>query len=103
MSDEIKTLVIDDAKYETRHTSKFERRKPYVAPDPRQLFSTIPGAILEVNVRVGQKVKWGDTLLILEAMKMSNAVCASQDGIVKTIHVRAGDRVQKRHLLLELE
>ncbi len=103
MSDEFKTLVIDDTSYETRHTSKFERRKPYVAPDPRQLLSFIPGVIVEVQAHVGQKVKWGDAILILEAMKMKNAVCAPRDGTIKKIYVKAGDRVQKRQLLLEYE
>ncbi|MCZ7554823.1 MAG: acetyl-CoA carboxylase biotin carboxyl carrier protein subunit [Bacteroidia bacterium] len=103
MSDELKTLTIDDTRYETRHTLKFERRKPYVVPDPRQLLSFIPGVVVDVIVTQGQRVKWGDTLLILEAMKMKNSVSAPSDGVVKRILVRQGDRVQKHQLLIEFE
>lgn len=103
MSDELKILTIDDTRYETRHTLKFERRKPYVAPDPKQLLSFIPGVVVDVTAKQGQRVKWGDTLLVLEAMKMKNSVSAPSDGIIKRILVQAGDRVQKHQLLIEFE
>ncbi len=103
MNDELKTLIIDDTRYETKHTTKFDRRKPYVAPNPKQLLAVIPGVIVEVRIREGQTVQWGETLLALEAMKMNNAVCALHDGKVKRIHVKTGDRVQKHQLLVEFE
>jgi biotin carboxyl carrier protein len=103
MNDELKALTIDDTRYETRHTLKFERRKPYVAPDPKQLLSFIPGVIVEVKVKPGQRVKWGETLMVLEAMKMNNSIVALHDGTVKNILVQTGDRVQKHQLLLEFE
>jgi pyruvate carboxylase len=103
MSDELNVLTIDDTRYETRHTLKFERRKPYTAPNPKQLFSIIPGLIVEVKIKPGQRVKWGDTLLVLEAMKMNNSIAALHDGTVKRILVQTGDRVQKHQLLVEFD
>lgn len=103
MSDELKILVIDDTRYETKHSSKFARRKPYVAPDPRLLLSQIPGQIIAITAHEGQRVRWGDDILVLEAMKMRNAITAPQDGVIKRIHVRTGDSVQKHQILVEFE
>jgi biotin carboxyl carrier protein len=105
MSDEKKTqrLVIDDTPYETRFTRKFEQRKPWQPPDPRRVLAFIPGSIVEINVEAGQRVRWGDSLLILEAMKMKNDVTAAQDSVVKAVHVKKGDKVMKNQLLIEFE
>ncbi len=105
MSDEKKTqrLVIDDTPYETRYTRKFEQRKPWQPPDPRRVLAFIPGSIIEINVEPGQRVRWGDSLLILEAMKMKNDVTAAQDSVVKAVHVKKGDKVMKNQLLIEFE
>lgn len=63
----------------------------------------MPGIILEVNVAEGDKVKKGDPLCVLEAMKMENTLTASRDGIVKTVNIAKGDTVDKGKLLIELE
>ena len=62
----------------------------------------MPGKILEVKVSVGQAVKAGDTLLILEAMKMQNEIAAPSDGTVKSISVSAGQSVKVRDQLVVL-
>lgn len=63
----------------------------------------MPGLILSINVKVGQKVKEGEPLLILEAMKMENSIGSPKDGIVKSIQVKNGKTVEKGTLLIELE
>lgn len=55
--------------------------------------SPLPGVILNINVAVGATVKKGDTVMILEAMKMENAIEATSDGTVKSISVQKGDSV----------
>lgn len=67
------------------------------------LKAPMPGKILEVMVETGDAVKAGDTLLILEAMKMQNAILASTKGIIKKVHVKAGDNTSKSDLLIELQ
>lgn len=62
--------------------------------------SPIPGNILNVKVKEGQKVKSGDVLVIIEAMKMENEVCAPCDGIVKSIKVANGQTVATGDCLL---
>lgn len=59
----------------------------------------MPGNILDVRVKPGDSVKAGDTLLILEAMKMENEISAPQDGTVAGVNVRKGDVVNSGDLL----
>ena len=62
----------------------------------------MPGLILSVNVEEGQNVLEGETLLILEAMKMENAISAPKDGIIKAIAVKSGGTVEKGALMIEM-
>ena len=60
----------------------------------------MPGKILKVNVNAGAAVKKGDVLLVLEAMKMENEICAPQDGTVATVECAAGDSVESGKVLV---
>ncbi len=62
----------------------------------------MPGLILSINVKEGQQVNEGDTLLILEAMKMENTISAPKDGIIKCIAVKSGATVEKGELIIEM-
>jgi biotin carboxyl carrier protein len=64
------------------------------------LKAPMPGLILEIIVKEGDKVKKGDNLLILEAMKMENMIKAQGEGIIKSIKIQKGDRVEKNHILI---
>ena len=61
------------------------------------------GTILEVFMYDGDKVKAGDTVLILEAMKMENEICSPRDGVIKSIYVENGMAVSPQEALFELE
>lgn len=63
----------------------------------------MPGLILEVSIKEGQEVKEGDTLLILEAMKMENVISSPRDGVIKSVDVNQGDAVDKKHVLITFE
>ena len=63
----------------------------------------MPGTITEVLVKVGDQVKTDDELLILEAMKMENPICAPVDGKVAEIKVAQGAKVEANQLLVILE
>ena len=67
------------------------------------LKAPMPGLVLSVNVEVGQEVKEGEAILILEAMKMENVLKASADGVVKSIEVEKGNAVEKNQLLVAFE
>jgi biotin carboxyl carrier protein len=96
-------LVIGGVTYETRYTKKFEHRTQYVAPDPHVLRCVIPGVIRTVAVRKGLRVRSGDPLLVLEAMKMQNEVVSPCDATVRALHVSPGDAVTKGQILVELD
>ncbi|HEX7573371.1 MAG TPA: acetyl-CoA carboxylase biotin carboxyl carrier protein subunit [Bacteroidota bacterium] len=99
----LRELVIGGVTYETRYTKKFEQRAPYVAPDPHIVRCVIPGVILSVAVRKGSRVRSGDPLLVLEAMKMQNEARSTCDGTVRALRVSPGDTVTKGQILLELD
>jgi biotin carboxyl carrier protein len=67
------------------------------------LKAPMPGLVLRINVAVGDSVKKGDVLLVLEAMKMENAIKADGEGKVKRIAVNTQQAVEKNTLLIEME
>lgn len=100
---EFKTLNIDGTKYKTLIPEKYENRKVWELPDKKQLKSFIPGTILKLFITEGQKVKEGQKIMILEAMKVQNRILAPITGTVKSINVAIGERVPKNKLLIEFE
>ncbi|MDD7887767.1 acetyl-CoA carboxylase biotin carboxyl carrier protein subunit [Flavivirga sp. 57AJ16] len=63
----------------------------------------MPGLILEINVKINQKVKENDPLFILEAMKMENIITSPCDGIIRSISANKGDAVEKNQLIIEFD
>jgi len=68
-----------------------------------KLLSPMPGTVISVDVQVGDMVAEGQTVAVVEAMKMQNGLSISRDGKVKAIHVSAGDKVADEDIILELE
>lgn len=64
-----------------------------------QLRSPLPGTVLEVRVKEGDQVTEGQTLMILEAMKMENNIDANKSGVIKSIMKRQGDSVMEGDVL----
>lgn len=62
----------------------------------------MPGLVLDVLVQIGQEVKAGEKVLILEAMKMENVITAPTDGVIKSINIQRGNAVEKNALLIEI-
>lgn len=63
----------------------------------------IPGLIARLNVELGQSVEAGQTVLVLEAMKMENEIRASKPGVVRQVHVKPGQTVVLHEALVEIE
>lgn len=68
-----------------------------------ELTTGMPGKIIDVTVKAGDKVKEGESLVIMEAMKMENEMRAASDAIVKDVHVKKGDNVEGGTLLISFE
>ncbi len=71
------------------------------ATKTKNLKAPMPGLVLQVAVSVGDKVKAGDTVVVLEAMKMENPIKSGGDGVVSKVHVSAKDSVEKGSPLIE--
>ena len=93
----------EGAEYKTLYSRKFENRKPYSVPDPKKLTAFIPGTIIKVHIKEKDKVKKGEPLLVLQAMKMNNIILAPFNGIIKKVNVKKGEMVPKAHVLIELK
>lgn len=77
---------------------------PAAAPVSGNAIKTpLPGVIIDVKVNVGDTVKKGDTVVVLEAMKMENNINADRDGKVVAVHVAKGDTVADGAALIVLE
>jgi len=68
-----------------------------------ELKAPMPGLILDVSVEPGQKVEEGQSLIVLEAMKMENILKSPTEGTIKSIHVTKGESVEKNKILLNFE
>jgi pyruvate carboxylase subunit B len=65
--------------------------------------TAMPGSIVEIKVKAGDKVNAGDAVLVIEAMKMENEIQASVTGVVVAVHVKKGDTVTPDESLLEIQ
>ena len=97
------TLVIEGTEYRTLLNKSYLERKIWKAPNPKMIFSVIPGTIVTLYVKEGQKLNAGDPLVILEAMKMRNVVRMPMDGTVKKVNVEEGSIIPKGELIVEIE
>lgn len=75
---------------------------PKAAAGANSVTAPLPGSVTVVNVKAGDAVKAGQTLIIIEAMKMENEVLAPADGTVTAVHVSGGQAVQQGDALLDL-
>ena len=83
---------------ETTHAKKL-----FEPPSRYSLSRAVPGVITSIEVEVGQQVKAGDTLVVLEAMKMANNIEAETDGTVTAICVKTGENVLEDAPLVVIE
>ena len=95
-------FAVEARKYKTHLTENYKQRKPWVAPDTKEVKAYIPGTIVSVAVKPGDALKQGDLLLVLEAMKMQNRIEMPFDGVIKAIHVKPGDVIAKHFLMVEI-
>jgi pyruvate carboxylase len=71
--------------------------------NPNHVGAPMPGAVASIAVTAGQKVRAGDLLLNIEAMKMETGLHADREAVVKAVHVQPGMQIEAKDLLVELE
>ena len=93
-------LTIKDRYDELLHEMGFDSARSKKGGDIK---APMPGLVLSVMVNPGQQIKTGDTIVVLEAMKMENVLKAQADGVVKKILVIKGDKVEKNQVMVNFE
>lgn len=96
---------LHDLLHVNRHLKTFRGFKPSGASSGEEgdLKSQMPGKVVKVQVGKGQGIQRGQTLAILEAMKMENEIKAPFDGKVKEVYITEGQTIESGHVLMELE
>jgi pyruvate carboxylase subunit B len=102
------TVEINDPNANASAGQKFVTRKKKKASthegeDSGILIATIPGMIVEYKKKVGDKVKSGETVIVLEAMKMMNNLASNATGVIKEIKYSSGDSVSKGDVLMIID
>lgn len=93
-------FAVDGEIYRAEVTSQGQRRRP--RHREHSMSAPMPGVVLKISVNVGDVVRPGTPLLVLEAMKMEHQITAPYDGVVQAIHCSAGELVQPGVDLIEL-
>ena len=88
------------AKAEEKKEEPVRKEAPKPTGEGVELKAPLQGTILKVNVKVGDQVKKGQPVIILEAMKLENEVVAPADGVVTSILVNPGQSVNSQDVLL---
>ena len=96
-------IIVHSAKYQTTYTKKYENRKVWVEPNFNHINSYIPGTVIDILVKDGQKVAAGQSILILEAMKMYNDIKMPFKGKIVKVYVEVGQKIPKNFLMIEIE
>jgi propionyl-CoA carboxylase alpha chain len=85
-----------------RSAELHEKLPPKQAADTsKMVLSPMPGLIVTLDVTVGQEVRTGEPVAVIEAMKMQNIIRAERDGVVKAVNAKAGDSVAADEVLVE--
>lgn len=92
---EVKTRLREQAEEYLKNKADVSNKGILKAP--------MPGLVVKVNVREGDKVKAGDILIVLEAMKMENNLKSVHSGTIKEIRFREGDNVEKDDVIINIE
>ncbi len=79
------------------------KRAKAEAGNPAHIGAPMPGVVASVAISAGQRLKMGDLMLTIEAMKMETGLHAERDAVVKAVHVSPGGQIDAKDLLIELE
>ena len=96
-------IIVHSAKYETTYTKKYLNRKVWEEPNFNLIKSYIPGTIIDILVKEGQVLKAGDSIIVLEAMKMYNDVQMPFKAKIVKIHIEKGQKIPKGFVMIEIE
>lgn len=98
----MQVLEIEGTSYSTLFTKKYASKAPFQLPDEKKILAYLPGTVLEIKVKPGDKVAAGEELLSFEAMKMRNTIQSPVSGVIASVCVEPGSSFAKGVVLFEL-
>ena len=102
LGDKVTDVLVREDKV-TVAKPKVEEKKEVEVVEGEAIKAMLPGVITKILVKEGDKVKSGETIMILEAMKMENEVKSPKEGVIKQIVVKEGDRVEAGDILAVMD
>ena len=84
-------------------TGKARKAATTAADEAGAITAIMPGLVIKINKKVGERVETGEVVMILEAMKMQNELQARQSGVIKQINVKQGESVEMRQVLAVIQ
>lgn len=96
-------IATSSGEYKTTLNRTYRERKPWQPVNPNEVRSFMPGTVEQIDVKVGDKVKEGQRLMVFRAMKMNNNILSPAAGRVKSITVETGINIPKDHVMIEIE
>ncbi len=104
LGDKVTDVVIrEEGVTVQRRIEEGKEKREEVIVEGEPIRAMLPGVVTKILVKEGDEVKAGETIMILEAMKMENEVKSIKDGKIKRILVKEGDRVEKDDVLAVME
>ncbi|MDQ8006365.1 MAG: biotin/lipoyl-containing protein [Pedobacter sp.] len=106
-SEKLAKIKVNGTEYDVQVTTELDQLLKHLGMDNlnankiAQIKAPMPGLVLNLLVKAGDEVKKGDSLVILEAMKMENIIKAPVDAVVKKIEVAKGDKIEKNTVLIQ--
>ncbi|MGE4567986.1 MAG: acetyl-CoA carboxylase biotin carboxyl carrier protein subunit, partial [Bacteroidales bacterium] len=82
LPDQMQVLEIEGTSYSTLFTKKYASKAPFQLPDEKKILAYLPGTVLEIKVKPGDKVAAGEELLSVEALKMRNTILSPVSGVI---------------------
>jgi len=89
-----------DDTIDNENGSKVTKSAQKISGGEGMIHPPMPGRVISIKVKVGDSVKMGSPLIVLEAMKMQNEIVSNIDGVVREIRVSEGDLVESRDILV---
>jgi biotin carboxyl carrier protein len=103
------TISVNDTEYTINIKDKYDilleklGMSDMAVKKMKDIKAPMPGLVLDIKVKAGDLIEEGDTILVLEAMKMENMLKSPGTGTIKAIKVKKGEAVEKGQILIEVE
>jgi pyruvate carboxylase len=101
--EKLQVIIVHSAQYQTTYTKKYMNRKVWEEPNLNHIKSYIPGTVIDILIKEGQAVAEGQSIMILDAMKMYNDIKMPFKGKILKINIEKGQKIPKNFVMIEIE